>query len=292
MKPAPFEYHAPTELAAVVNLLAELGDGARLLSGGQSLLPLLNMRLARPTDLVDLNGVSSLHYHRVDSDGLVVGALCRHRDVELDPRAAERFPAVGDAVPLIGHVGIRNRGTVVGSLAHADPAAEWPALALLLDASIRVATTTGERTIPAREFFTGLFSTALRDGEVVIEARFPNLPERAGSAFVELARRHGDFALGAAGAVVKLAADGTVEEARLCFAGFHSVPVRANAAEESLAGKLPRDAEFAAAAALAASALNPTSDVHTSAAYRRSLAVVLARRALRLAATRAGVGPS
>ena len=272
MKPARFDYHAPTELAEAVRLMSELGDQARPLAGGQSLVPLLNMRLARPAAVVDLNRISSLAYHRVGDQALVVGALCRHRDIERDAAVGLRCAAIAEAVPLIGHVGIRNRGTVVGSLAHADPSAEWPLLAVLLEATIRVLGSGGERTIPARTFFTGLFSTDLRPGEIVVEARFPWPPEGAGSAFVEIARRHGDFALGAAGAVVRVASDGTIEAARLAFAGFSTIPVRADEAERALLGRQPSGAEFDAAAQLASGALKPTDDIHATAAECRERA--------------------
>lgn len=287
MKPARFDYHAPTDLAEAVRLLADLGEQARPLAGGQSLVPLLNMRLARPAAIIDLNRITTLEYHRVEADALVVGALCRHRDIERDAEVGRHCAAISDAVPLIGHVGIRNRGTVVGSLAHADSSAEWPALAVLLEASIRVLGATGERTIPARDFFTGLLSTDLRLGEIVVEARFPWPATGAGSAFVEVARRHGDFALGAAGAVLQIGPDGTVSSARIVFAGFASVPVRADEAERMLLGRPASDTEFESAAQIASEALKPTGDIHAPASYRLALARTLAGRALRLAADRA-----
>lgn len=288
MKPARFEYHAPSDLGEAVRLLASLGDQARPLSGGQSLVPLLNLRLARPSAIVDLNRISSLAYHRVEPEALVVGALCRHRDIELDASALRRCDAIADAVPLIGHIGIRNRGTVAGSIAHADPAAEWPALAVLLEATCRAVGSEGERTIPALDFFQGPFTTTLDAGEVLAEVRFPWPAPGTGSAFVELARRHGDFALGAAGAIVELAADGSVGRARLALAGFDGVPVRATEAEAALAGLPAGEEAFAEAAADAASRLNPADDIHAPAGYRRELARTLARRALLKAAARAG----
>lgn len=286
MKPANFEYRAPTSLADAVALLAELGDRGRPLAGGQSLVPMMNLRLARPEVVVDLNGVAELERHRVDADALVVGATCRHRDIELDPAALGRCAAIADAVPLIGHIGIRNRGTVVGSLAHADPSAEWPCLALLLDAEIVTARQQGGRRIAARDFFTGVFTTALEPGELIVEARFPWVPEDAGSAFVEVSRRHGDFALGAAGAVVALAADGTVQEARLALAGIESVPARVPAAEGILTGREPTPAALSEAAAAGAAGLQPTGDMHAPEDYRRRLGEVLSRRALERAVAR------
>jgi len=265
MKPAPFEYHAPTEVAEAVRLLASYGDEGRALAGGQSLVPLLNLRLARPKAIIDLNRIESLAYHRLEGDVLVVGALCRQRDLERDPAVLARCAAIADALPLIGHLGIRNRGTVVGSLAHADPAAEWPLLAMLFDAELVAEGSGGRRSIRAADFFKGAFSTALDPGEILVEARFQLPPEGAGTAFVEVARRHGDFALGAAGAVV------AGDDVRLALGGFDSVPLRVAPDPEA-----------------APSAVNPVDDIHAPAAYRRRLAGALARRALELAKERAG----
>jgi carbon-monoxide dehydrogenase medium subunit len=270
MKPPQFEYHAPTDVAEAVRLLSALGENGRLLAGGQSLMPMLNLRLARPEAIVDLNRITALAYHRLDGETLVIGALCRQRDIERDQEVLARCAAIADAVPLIGHIGIRNRGTVVGSLAHGDPSAEWPVLAVLLDATLEVQSAAGRRSITAQEFFKGLFATALRPGELVVEARFPLPPAGAGSAFVEVARRHGDFALGAAAAVVELAADGAVTAARLALGGFDSVPVRVTPDP-----------------AVVATEVHPVDDVHAPAGYRRKLAETLARRALQLAEQRA-----
>jgi carbon-monoxide dehydrogenase medium subunit len=270
MKPPQFEYHAPTDVGEAVQLLSALGENGRLLAGGQSLMPMLNLRLARPEAIVDLNRITALAYHRLDSETLVIGALCRQRDIERDQEVLARCAAIADAVPLIGHIGIRNRGTVVGSLAHADPSAEWPVLAVLLDATLEVQSASGRRSIAAQDFFKGLFATDLRPGELVVEARFPLPPAGAGSAFVEVARRHGDFALGAAAAVVVLAADGAVTAARLALGGFDSVPVRVTPDP-----------------AVVATEVHPVDDVHATAGYRRKLAETLARRALQLAEQRA-----
>jgi aerobic carbon-monoxide dehydrogenase medium subunit len=286
MKPAAFEYHAPHAIGEAVTLLESFGEEARPLAGGQSLVPLMSLRLARPSAIVDLNRIIELEYHRVEAEGLLVGALCRHRDIELDEDVLARCAAIADAVPLIGHVGIRNRGTVAGSIAHADPSAEWPCLALLLDAEIHVEGQAGRRRIPARDFFKGAFTTDLRPGELIVEVRFGWLPEGAGSAFVEVARRHGDFALGGAGAVLALAADGAVREARVAVAGV-DIPSRAAAAEAELLGRAPDKQACRAAAAAAAAELRPTGDIHAPAAYRRRLGETLIRRALEQAAQRA-----
>ena len=270
MKPAPFEYHAPVQLADAVRLLSSYGERARPLAGGQSLMPMLNLRLARPEVVVDLNRIAALEYHRLEDETLVVGALCRHRQVERDPAVLARCAAIADAVPLIGHVGIRNRGTVLGSLAHADPVAEWPVLAMLLDAVMVLEGPQGRRELPASSFFKGLFATDLRLGELLVEARFRMPPPGSGTAFVELARRHGDFALGSAAALVRLDEGGGVAEARLALGGFDSVPLR-----------LAPDPEAAAAE------VRPVDDIHAPAGYRRKLARTLARRALDLAERRA-----
>jgi aerobic carbon-monoxide dehydrogenase medium subunit len=290
MKPAPFDYAAPTDVDEALALLSRHGGDARALAGGQSLVPLLNFRLARPGLIVDLNRIESLAYYRAADDGLVVGALCRQRDVELDAGIAGRCAAIADALPRIGHVAIRNRGTVVGSLAHADPAAEWPALALLLDATLRVAGPDGEREVPAKDFFTGVFATALDPGELIIEATFPWGERRAGSAFVEVAKRHGDFALVAAGATLVVAPDGTIEEARIALAGVGETAVRAGSAEAALKDRKAGDAVFAEAAATAAEGLHPADDIHAPAAYRRRAAQALVKRALALALTRSDGG--
>ena len=287
MKPAPFEYAAPTELGQAIELVARHGAEARPLAGGQSLVPLLNFRLARPALVVDLNRIESLAYHRAEEGALVVGALCRQRDLELDPEVGRRCAAIAEALPLIGHVAIRNRGTVVGSLAHADPAAEWPALALLLDASLRIAGPEGERSLPAARFFTGVFATDLRPGELVVEASFPWPARGAGSAFVEVARRHGDFALVAAGVLLEVSPDRKVQDARVVLSGVAGTPVRATAAENALKSQTAGEEAFAAAAAAAAEGLQPAEDIHAPAAYRRRLAQALVQRALVKALARA-----
>jgi aerobic carbon-monoxide dehydrogenase medium subunit len=271
VKPAPFAYHAPARVEDALELLADLGDGARPLAGGQSLMPLLNLRLVRPDAIVDLNTISELAYHRLEDGVLVIGALCRQRDLERDRGVLAHYAAIADAVPLIGHVGIRNRGTVIGSLTHADPAAEWPVLALLLDATIVVARAgSRRRSIAARDWFKGVFATDLQTGELAVEARIPLPAAGTGTAFVEVARRHGDFALGSAAALMRLDGGGRVVESRLALGGFDSVPV--------LATPDP---------AAVGSEISPVDDIHATADYRRRLAATLAERALRLAEQRA-----
>lgn len=287
MKPPPFEYVAPRSLDEAVAALVEHGEDAKVLAGGQSLMPLLAFRLARPSVLVDLNGIAELDYHRLDGDTLVLGALARQRDVERIPGLGERCAMVAEAVGHVGHVAIRNRGTVAGSIAHADPAAEWPALALALDAELDVVGPSGRRTVPARDFFVTYFTTAKEPDEIVAEVRVPLPNGRSGSCFLELARRHGDFAIVGVAALVALADDGTIGGARLALIGVGDKAVRATEAEAVLAGREPAEALLAEAAAAVGEATSPSDDLHATADYRRHAARVLTRRALTLALARA-----
>lgn len=290
MKPAPFEYAAPERLEEAIALLAQHGDEAKVLAGGQSLVPLLAMRLATPALLVDLNRIPGLDEARIEDGTLRVGALARERTVEEIPGLAERAPIVAEAVSLIGHVAIRNRGTVGGSIAHADPAAEWPALLLALDGEVEAVGPGGSRTVPAADLFETYFTTSLQPTEVIREVRVRLPAPGAGSAFVEFARRHGDFALAGAGAVLELSPDGTVADARVALIGVRDTAVRSTAAEAALRGARPTDEAIAAAAEAVDADVSPLSDVHASADFRRHLAKVMTRRALLAARNRAGGG--
>jgi carbon-monoxide dehydrogenase medium subunit len=292
VKPPPFEYVAPRSLDEAVAALGEHGDEAKVMAGGQSLVPLLAFRLARPSVVVDVNRVAGLDGARLDGDTLELGALTRQRDVELLPGLRERCPMIVEAVEQIGHVAIRNRGTVGGSLAHADPAAEWTALALALDAELDVYGPGGTRTLPAREFLISYFTTALQPDEVLtrIRLRVPN--GRTGSCFLELARRHGDFAIAGVGALVSLDADGSVGDARLALIGVGERAVRATAAEQVLRGSRPSEDVLADAAGAVDGEIEPNGDIHASAGYRRHVAAVLVRRALETAVARARGGDS
>jgi carbon-monoxide dehydrogenase medium subunit len=278
VKPPPFAYFAPTSVPEAIQLLAEHGDDAKVLAGGQSLIPLLSLRLARPTVLIDLNGVDELSF--IDANGsTTIGAMTRHRIVERSAVVAVNVPLLAAAVPYIGHAAIRTRGTVGGSLSHADPAAELPAVALALDATL-VATSAkgGEREIAAVDFFAGYFTTALEPDEVLTSVRFPNAAPGTGVSVQEMARRHGDFAMVAA--AVSVAPDG---DARIALINVGDRPIRATEAESALrAGSSIEDV-----AALATRDLSPVSDLHASAAYRRTVATVMLRRALTEATTRA-----
>jgi carbon-monoxide dehydrogenase medium subunit len=281
---------APEALEEAIGLLAEYGDEAKLIAGGQSLVPLLAFRLAAPAVLVDLNRIAELDYHRVEGDTLVLGALTRHRAVEEMPGLRDRCAVLADGVGLIGHVAIRNRGTVGGSLAHSDPAAEWPAMALALAGMIEAIGPDGVRTIPATDFFVSHFTTTLEPVELVREVRLSLPGRRAGSSFVELARRHGDFALAGVGAILQAGPDGTLADARVVLIGVREVPVRSQRAAAVLVGARPTDEAFAAAAEAIDEEIQPGSDFHGSSEYKRHLAKILVRRALALARARGKLG--
>ncbi len=292
MKPAPFAYQAPASLEAALELLARHGGEAKILAGGQSLIPVMNFRLAEPALLVDINRLSELDFIRADEDGtLRIGAMARQRRLERDPLVAARAPLLHEAMPFIAHPQIRNRGTFGGSLAHADPAAELPALAVALGARLRLRRAGGDRWVEAGDFFAGLFTTALAPDEMLVEAAIPPSSARTGWAFLEIARRHGDYAQVGLAARVTLDESGRCREARLVFLSVGDGPVEARAAARGLAGEeLTAAALDAAAETAARDEMEPRSDVHASAEFKRHLARVLTRRALCLAADRARRG--
>ena len=288
MKPAWFDYHAPRELKEALHILEDAGQDARVLAGGQSLVPMLNLRLVRPAVLIDLNSVPGLdHITPSASGGLTIGALVRHAALADSAPVIERAPLLAEAARHIGHAAIRHRGTLGGSLAHADPAAELPAALVALGAELRVLGRRGARTVQASEFFLGLMTTALAADEILIEIRVP--PQGPGWGFAEVVRRAGDFALAGVVALVSRAAgsSGGCESARLVGFGVGDRPVRFAAAEEILTnqGHDPSAAVTRAAAA-AAEACDPPDDVHASAEYRRHLAAVLTEESVRQALTR------
>jgi carbon-monoxide dehydrogenase medium subunit len=285
VKPAPFDYVAPRSVAEATAALSSAGGDAKVLAGGQSLVPLINLRLAKPAVLVDINRVAGLDGIAVPSGALSLGALVRHADLLSDRRVAAGWPILHDAAALIGHPAIRNRGTVGGSLAHADPAAELPAVLSVLGGSVVAEGARGRREIAADDLFLTYLTTALEPDEILTEVRLPALPPAAGSAFVEFARRFGDFALVGAGAVV-VPSGGAVGEARLALIGVGATPVRVDLA--SLRGQPLAAKTWSAAGELAAAAVDPDSDLHAPAEYRRQLAAVMAERALARAAERAG----
>jgi carbon-monoxide dehydrogenase medium subunit len=287
MKPAPCEYYAPGTRAAALALLAQHGGEAKVLAGGQSLVPSMNFRLAQPGILIDLNGITDLFGITADGEGLRIGAMTRQRTVERSADVARLAPLVAEAMPDIAHPQIRNRGTFGGSIAHNDPAAELPALMAALGAQLRVQSATGERILAADEFFQGVFTTALEPEELLVEVLIPRLPARTGTAFEEVARRHGDYAMAGAAAVVTLADDGTVAAARLVYLAIGDGPVLAPSAEAVLVGVEPTAEAIAAAAQAVDGDIDPPADIHATAAYRRHLARVLAGRVLGRAVARA-----
>ncbi|MBI2615236.1 MAG: xanthine dehydrogenase family protein subunit M [Gemmatimonadetes bacterium] len=294
MKPAPFAYHRPQSVEEATGLLAQYGAEAKVLAGGQSLIPAMNFRLARPAVLIDLNGVAELSYIRAgNGSGLRIGAMTRQRAVERSGEVAAWAPLLHEAMPFIAHPQIRNRGTVGGSLAHADPAAELPAVALALNARCRVLSRRGTRTIGAGEFYTGLFSTALSPDEVLVEVEVPPPPRQSGWAFTELARRHGDYALVGIAVHVTLDQRGQCAAARIALLSVGDGPVLAVEAARALPGQAPSAALIREAADAAATRdVDPPGDIHATAAYRRHLVAVLARRALARAFERAAAPES
>ncbi len=284
MPAVPFEYHAPATLDEAIALLARHGEQARPLAGGQSLVPLLTLRLARPEVLVDLNEIEELRAVRRDGDGVIVGAMVRHRALERGAGALAACPLLQEAAPLIGNVRVRSLGTLGGSLAHADPAAELPAVARALDATLMLKGPGGDRAVPASEFFVGALTTALRPGELIVGVRFPVLGPGSGHAVIEFTRRGGDFAIIAAVAVVEVEPAGLIARARVALAGAGATPVRLSHTEATLAGASPEASVLRRAAEEAAGEVHPEGDAHASAAYRRHLARVLTARALEQAA--------
>lgn len=282
MKLPPFEYEAPTTVAGAVDLLAEHGDEASVLAGGQSLIPLLALRLARPAVIIDINGIDELSGVSVVDGQVAIGAVTREYVAEESGTVAGTLPLLAAALPLIGHEAIRSRGTIGGSLAHADPAAELPAVARALDAEFVVRGPSGTRVIPAAQWFEGYLTTARRPDELLVEVRFPAARPDTGVSFEEVARRHGDFAIvGLAASLVM--SGGVIGEARLAFAGVSDVPHRATAAEDLLAGETPSAELFDEAARRATEDLDPPGDLHGSPDYRKTVAAAVARRALRAA---------
>ena len=288
MKPPRFEYAAPQKTDEAVALLSQHGDRAKVLAGGQSLVPLLNFRLARPEVLVDVNRVAELAYVRPLQSGVAIGALTRQHALERAEVIRTKLPIVAEACRLIGHLPIRHRGTVGGSLAHADPASELPAVMVALEAELTVARRGGQRTLPADQFFTGMLTTALAPDELLTEVCVPGLPPRTGGAFIEIARRAGDFALVGIAALVTLDDAGRVTRARLALCGAGPTPIRAREAERVLAGERPDARTLDEAAEQIAAATDPPSDIHASAAFRKKLARHVGRQAIELAIRRAG----
>ena len=285
MKPANFDYHDPATLDEALGLMAQFGEQARPLAGGQSLVPLMNFRLIRPAHLIDLNGVNELSHLKAENGTLRIGATTRQRELERSADIAQRWPLLREATGFIGHIQIRNRGTVGGSLAHAFPSAELPVAMVTLEASFILRSAANQRRARAEDFFLSYMTTMLEPGELLTEIEVPALPANSGCSYQEVNRRHGDFALAGAAALLALDRGGAISHVRLTLTGV--TPIRSREAEEFLLGKKPSEVVFRDAAQRATEHLEQDSDIHASAEYRREACAVLARRALTQAAQRA-----
>ena len=283
MKLPQFDYEAPRTVSEAVELLAEHQDEASVLAGGQSLIPLLALRLARPAVLVDIYGIAELSGVSATDGWVAIGAMTREYVAEESGTVADAVPLLAAALPLIGHEAIRNRGTVGGSLAHADPAAELPAVARALDAEFVVCGPAGDRVVPAAEWFEGYLTTSRFPDELLTQVRFPAAGRGTGISFQEVARRHGDFAIVGLAASLTLS-QGAISDARLAFAGMSDVPIRAGDAEALLIGETPSAELFEEAARRATDDLDPPADLHGSSYYRKKVAAALVRRGLQEAA--------
>lgn len=280
MKPSSFGYSRPESVPQAIACLASAGPDGKVLAGGQSLVPLLNLRLAAPSHLVDINRLTELAYIRVDGGQVVVGALARHADVLADVAAAGAQPLIGQALRLVAHPVIRNRGTTVGSIVHADPAGEMTAVLALLGGTVLLADTGGERSVAAEDFFLGPLDSDVRPGELAVAASFPVLGARAGSAFAEVSRRLGDYAVCGVAAVVELDAAGAISRARASYLSVAGTPVVLDLTEAAVGGPAGAVADFREAGRLAMARLRPAADIHATADYRRHLAGVLTERSL------------
>lgn len=289
MKPAPFEYHIPESIEQALSLLQEYGSEAKLLAGGQSLVPAMNFRVVQPSVLIDLNRVAELSHVREDGAVLRLGAMTRERQLEFDPAVAQWSPLLVEAMPYVAHPQIRNRGTLGGSLAHADPAAELPVVMLALGARLKARSASNERWIDAEDFFSGMFSTDLAPDEILVEIELSSSPPRTGWSFLEVAPRAGDYASMGVAALVTLDENGVCRQARLVYLNAGDGPVQAKEAVGVLEGVVLNDGLIEFAAALASGKeIDPFGNIHASPEYQRHLANVLTRRALEIALKRAG----
>ena len=284
MKPAKFEYFAPTSLAEALELLGEHGDDAKVLAGGQSLMPMLNMRLARPEVVIDINRIPGLEYISPTSDGgLAIGALTRQRTVEKSDVIRERIPVLAAAIPSIGHFQIRNRGTVGGSISHADPAAELPAICLALGGELVLSSASDQRVLKAEDFFLAPLTTAIRPEELLTEIRLPARTEEWRWGFEEVCRRQGDFAMVGAVSLLEMDGGGVCKSACITMFGVGGTPLRISRAEEALLGNPISDSALRELSQIVSEELDPDSDIHASAAYRKEVGGVIARRTLEAA---------
>jgi aerobic carbon-monoxide dehydrogenase medium subunit len=285
MKPPPFCYHDPKTIAEVIGLLSSL-DNAKLLAGGQSLMPMLNFRYVQPDHIIDLNRVEGLSYIRETVDGMEVGAMTRQRELEFSALVEKRFPLIHEAIRSVGHRQTRNRGTIGGSLCHLDPSAELVSCALTLDAIVVIEGPVGRRQIEFRDFPAGYLTPAIELDEILTAIRVPAWPAGHGYAFEEFARRHGDFAIVSAAVLVQIDSAGRITRAAVTLGGMGTAPVRADGLEVALTGRLP-DAEFLRQACESCRGFEALDDVHATASYRQHLATIMSRRALERAYARA-----
>lgn len=289
MKPAPFKYHAPHSLEEALSLMNQHADEAKLLAGGQSLVPAMNFRVVQPSLLIDLNRVQEMAYISEDKNALRIGAMARERQLEFNTSIETRTPLLHEAVPFIAHPQIRNRGTVGGSIVNADPAAELPVLMLALDARLKAQSISGERWIDAKDFFVGMFTTALEPNEILVEIELPFMSAHTGWSFMEVAPRAGDYALMGVAALVTLDENRKCTHAKLVYLNAGDGPVDAKDAAKSLEGETLSDAVMESAATMASEKeINPFGNVHTSPEFQRHLAKVLTQKALKQAIQRAG----
>ncbi|HWO95442.1 MAG TPA: xanthine dehydrogenase family protein subunit M [Bacillus sp. (in: firmicutes)] len=290
MKPATFNYLQPSSMEEALQYLSEYGEDAKVLSGGQSLIPLLNMRLSTPKYLIDLGRVEGLSYIQEEGEFLAIGALTKHIEIEKSKLIKEKCPVLSEAIQWVGHVQIRNRGTVGGSIAHGDPSAELPCVISALRGEIVIADANGEEVLSPEEFFLTYMLTSLQPDQLVKEVRFPIIKPSSGSAFVEVARRHGDFGLVEVAAVVDLGEDGRFLDVKLAIGGVNSVPTPLEDVEELLIGKEPSEDIYKEASNLTMEIVEPESDLHGTAEYRRELSGTMVIRALKQATDRAQGG--
>src|SRR4029077_2106601 len=284
MKPAKFDYYDPRSLDEALALLGTHQGDAKVLAGGQSLMPLLNMRLARPNIVVDINRIKDLNYVGASDGGIAIGAIARQRALQTEELIAERVPILQEAAYYIAHPQIRSRGTICGSIAHADPAAELPALALALDTEMTLTSAKAARKVAAEDFFQSFFTTALEANEILTEVRFPVPPKDSAWSVLEISRRHGDSAM--LGIVAGWALEPNrqiITRARLVYFGVGATPIRVKAAEEALIGQAASEAALEAAAQNAKQGVDPSNDIHATEEYRRAVAATLTKRALRSA---------
>ena len=288
MKPAPFEYHVPDSIEQALDLMSQHADEAKILAGGQSLVSAMNFRVVQPSVVIDLNRVAELSYIHEEGDVIRVGAMARERHLEFDSSIAKRTPLLTEAMPHIAHPQIRNRGTIGGSIVHADPAAELPVLMLALSARLKAKNVSGERWMDAQDFFAGMFTTALAPDEILVEIELPFMPARTGWSFMEVAPRAGDYALMGVAALVTLEKNGKCKKAKLVYLNAGDGPVDAKEAAKILEGEKINDKLIESASAMASGKeINPFGNVHTSPDFQRHLANVLTKKALKQAMQRA-----